>query len=189
MDITLRSPELAEALQLYLESRGLVVQKETNVVVRDDGGELKVEITGVSLGEIRRAPDAQAQPVARQSRLLEAPTDDPAPVSSPRARSTSEPARRMVTMPDASDWKEGQLDPAEVVAIPADRFRVDPVPPGEAPTARALARPGERVVPVHNNDGVAEEFQVHPVEGLLSNVAAGPLPGERGSMTAMPDDF
>jgi hypothetical protein len=27
------------------------------------------------------------------------------------------------------------------------------------------------------------------VEGLLSNVVAGPLPGERGSMTAMPDDF
>lgn len=187
MDITLRTNELAEALQLYLESRGLVVQKETSVVVRDDNGELKVEITGVSLGEIRREPQPAYQPSTRNSPEIAEPDD--AVAVTPRARSTNATSQRTVKMPDAAEWKPGQLDPTETVAIPIDRFRIEPVPPGEPPTARALARPTERIVPVHNNEGVAEEYRVQPVEGLLPNVAAGPVPGERGSMSAMPDDF
>ncbi len=179
MDITLKSLELAEALRLYLESRGLVVQGDTAVLVRNgDDGELRVEITGVSLGESRPTVAVPARVVSRE--------DSPDVPSRPRGKA---PSASMVSMPDAAEWKPGQLEPTETVSIPADRFKVEKVPPGEAPTARALGRPVERIVPDHDNDGVAAEYQVHPVDGLLPSTSAGPVPGERGSMHDMPADF
>jgi hypothetical protein len=180
MDITLKTPELAEALRLYLESRGLVVRNDTGVVVRNgEDGELRVEITGVSLGESRPAATAPSR--------TPPPREEPAEV--PLRPHNRPQTAAMVSMPDASEWKPGQLEPTETVSIPVDRFRVEKVPPGEVPNARALGRPVERIVPAYDNDGVAAEYQVHPVEGLLPSSASGPVPGERGSMNDMPNDF
>lgn len=189
----MKAPELAEAIRLYLEARGLIVSGDTSVTLRDDGGEgLRAEITNVSLGEIVRQPAHRPVPESRVARgpVAQDPVkDDPEPEPAPAPRTApSRPGERRVSMPDASDWEEGQLDPTTTVAIPVSRFKVDPVPPGDPPTRANLGRVSERIRPPPEDATVPEQFRTAPVDHSQDEHPPTALM-ERGSLSGMPDDF